>query len=88
MGQSLDSFPSQLRPVQSAAGTKSVADNDDDDDDDNAECFDALGPVSGPSRISQPTTTVGPVTWRTDLLATEQFWKGWYTGLSDLFLGA
>jgi len=29
----------------------------------------------------------GKVVWRTDLLATEPYWKEWFTGISDKFLG-
>ncbi|OQV13326.1 Protein phosphatase methylesterase 1 [Hypsibius exemplaris] len=36
---------------------------------------------------SPPTAAMPGYTWRIDLLKTQPFWTGWFTGLSDLFLG-
>lgn len=43
--------------------------------------------VSIPSQLRQDPIT-GKWVWRADVLRTEEHWKGWFTGLSSLFLGA
>eukprot|EP00761_Pharyngomonas_kirbyi_P014822 gb/GECH01014852.1/.p1 GENE.gb/GECH01014852.1/~~gb/GECH01014852.1/.p1 ORF type:complete len:353 (+),score=89.01 gb/GECH01014852.1/:1-1059(+) len=43
------------------------------------------------ARVSIPTQVTkhsGKYVWRTDLEATEQYWKGWFTGLSEQFLSS
>ncbi|ETV98415.1 hypothetical protein H310_08581 [Aphanomyces invadans] len=40
--------------------------------------------VSIPSQLHQEST--GEWTWRTDLFASAQYWTGWFTGISSLFL--
>lgn len=36
-----------------------------------------------PSTAARPGTRLG---WRIDLLKTQPFWQGWFTGLSEMFL--
>lgn len=40
------------------------------------------------ARVSIPSqlNSVHDLKWRTDLLNSEKYWKGWFTGLSDMFL--
>jgi len=39
--------------------------------------------------LSEQSTPATPCyTWRTDLAATEQYWKGWFTGLTEKFLSS
>ena len=106
--QSLDSFPSQLRSLQTvsdavtaaAEGTHGGADfsasvssiePDVDDPLDRVGRGDSSGPVGQTRNRAGGLWSIysdnDPVMWRTDLLATEPFWKGWYLGLSQAFLG-
>lgn len=42
------------------------------------------------ARISMPaqvTEADGKYVWRTDLLATKQYWTEWFEGLTQAFLG-
>ncbi|OQR91453.1 protein phosphatase methylesterase [Achlya hypogyna] len=42
------------------------------------------------ARVSIPSQVVGAgdrFVWRTDLRASAPYWKGWFTGISELFLG-
>ena len=43
--------------------------------------------VSLPSQLRRETAVNRQrYIWRTDLKRSQPFWKGWYTGLSELFL--
>jgi protein phosphatase methylesterase 1 len=44
--------------------------------------------VSLPSQLRRETAVNRQrYVWRTDLARSQPFWRGWYTGLSELFLG-
>eukprot|EP01026_Neomeris_dumetosa_P040743 TRINITY_DN33711_c2_g1_i1.p3 TRINITY_DN33711_c2_g1~~TRINITY_DN33711_c2_g1_i1.p3 ORF type:complete len:145 (-),score=21.91 TRINITY_DN33711_c2_g1_i1:143-577(-) len=42
--------------------------------------------LSIPSQLCQQQNDSQRYIWRTDLYASQQYWKGWYQGLSDTFL--
>lgn len=42
--------------------------------------------VSCGSSNNDKTVSAGTWVWRTDLAATQPFWQGWFSGLSDAFL--
>lgn len=91
--QSHDSFYSQLRPLnripiapKACSSTKSELAND------QSNCASVSNPPCkieniGMGHSVQPKCHKGEIfEWRTDLLATEPFWHGWYTNLSNDFL--
>lgn len=46
--------------------------------------------VSMPAQVREVTdgpTGLKKFVWRTDLLATKQYWTQWFTGLTSTFLG-
>lgn len=55
----------------------------------DADCLDVLSSNKNADSFAthQLQSDDNAVEWRTDLLATEIFWKDWYTGLSLSFLG-
>ena len=91
--QSLDAFPSQLRPLSSVADAIQPAANgtlgDDDHDVNSDGDLDPLDskPPASVAGCAAFLNSKGPVKWRTDLLATQPYWQAWYTGLSQVFLG-
>jgi protein phosphatase methylesterase 1 len=36
--------------------------------------------------VEDPATKLKKYVWRTDLLATKQYWEGWFKGLTECFL--
>jgi protein phosphatase methylesterase 1 len=48
----------------------------------------ASAKVSMPAQVVEKTDPKGQLTyvWRTDLLASKQYWTEWFTGLTNCFL--
>ena len=63
-------------------------DEEREDDDDTAGAVAAVG-TSGNATASTNTSTgvQDGYVWRIDLAKTEPYWKGWFSGMSQLFLG-
>ncbi len=70
------------------APCKATTEEEEDDDEDGT-----LPPLStkrssalNTMPVSSSTAGVGAYTWRIDLSKTEQYWRGWFSDMSKLFL--